>query len=628
MVPRSASLLGGSPRLARAGRSPLAGLAIVTLCLLCQWPGVFSLPPIDRDEARFAQATRQIVEATRAGALEGMLVPRVGDRLRLNKPPLIYWVQGLPAAFLDPPPDTAQSDHALRTGHVWAYRLPSLLCAMLSALLTWRLGLAMRLHPAAAWLAGAFMAASLVQMVDARQARADQLLLAVTTAAQLCLWRVWDRSTRPGPTGQAPSTRPAAAGFWILMALGVLTKGPITPMVAGLCVGALCLWSRRWRWVARLHPLLGIGFVVAAVAAWVIPVAGAVGFDAYREIVFKETLGRAGGAMEGHWGPPGYHLVLLAVLLFPGTMFTAAGIARTLTRVFRGWAHTREDPARRPSNLAPIRWIRTASRRSGGRRWELFCVAWILPSWIVFELSATKLPHYTLPLYPAVALISARALLWVAAGGGGGVRGTGRVIGVILFLAIGLAALVAAPAALALWGDTGWLALAALVVAALLLIAGGAQALAAPLTRCGGVLRAHAIVLLATALASAITFGLILPHHPHLFVSSKIAAALGRIAPHFPSGDVPIGATGYREDSLIFLTRANLQRVGRREIPAWAAAHPAGVLIVQRRDDDADLPTSWAPRTTVRGFNYSKGQWVDVDIATSTPPTTPDDAPR
>jgi 4-amino-4-deoxy-L-arabinose transferase-like glycosyltransferase len=48
-----------------------------------------------------------------------------------------------------------------------------------------------------------------------------------------------------------------------------MTKGPITPMVAGLTALSLSLVTRRWRWLLDLKPLVGIVILVAIVAPWV-----------------------------------------------------------------------------------------------------------------------------------------------------------------------------------------------------------------------------------------------------------------------------------------------------------------------------------------------------------------------
>ena len=47
------------------------------------------------------------------------------------------------------------------------------------------------------------------------------------------------------------------------------------------------------------------------------------------------------------------------------------------------------------------------ARREPGAR---FLLAWLLPSWAVFEAVITKLPHYVLPLYPAIAILIAGIL--------------------------------------------------------------------------------------------------------------------------------------------------------------------------------------------------------------------------
>jgi len=86
-------------RLARSWKA--GGLGLIVLCLLVYIPGLWTIPPVDRDESRFAQASRQMLES---GTLEGWVVPMVQDRPRLNKPPLIYWLQAGSAYVLGDKP--------------------------------------------------------------------------------------------------------------------------------------------------------------------------------------------------------------------------------------------------------------------------------------------------------------------------------------------------------------------------------------------------------------------------------------------------------------------------------------------------------------------------------------------
>ena len=83
-------------------------------------------------------------------------------------------------------------------------------------------------------------------------------------------------------------------------------------------------------------------------------------------------------AQESHGAPPGLYLLLFWVTFWPGAAL--AGMA------------------------APAVW---RARREPGAQYLL---AWLIPSWIVFEIVVTKLPHYVLPLYPAIAILTVGAL--------------------------------------------------------------------------------------------------------------------------------------------------------------------------------------------------------------------------
>src|SRR5258708_19441550 len=60
---------------------------LLAVALLGFLPGFSSIPPIDRDEARFAQATKQMVES-------GDYVDiRFQDEVRYKNPVRVYWLQ-------------------------------------------------------------------------------------------------------------------------------------------------------------------------------------------------------------------------------------------------------------------------------------------------------------------------------------------------------------------------------------------------------------------------------------------------------------------------------------------------------------------------------------------------------
>src|SRR5256886_2230670 len=110
---------------------------LLVVALLGFLPGFFSVPPIDRDEARFAQATKQMVES-------GEYVDiRFQDEVRYKKPVGIYWLQARVVKTASAP----GFPHALTT--IWLYRIPSLIGPTTSVLLTYWVALALISRPAA-----------------------------------------------------------------------------------------------------------------------------------------------------------------------------------------------------------------------------------------------------------------------------------------------------------------------------------------------------------------------------------------------------------------------------------------------------------------------------------------------
>ncbi|MCH9058014.1 MAG: glycosyltransferase family 39 protein [Planctomycetes bacterium] len=584
----------------------MAGLALVFLCLTVYVPGLHSIPPVDRDEARFAQASRQMFESVAGipGELDtdaqsdglhsgGLIVPMVGNKPRLGKPPLIYWIQSASAALFT-------AGHPLRDA-IWMYRVPSLLAALATVLITWRLGCSM-FDPRAGLLGAALLAVAPVFAWEAHQARADQLLVACTT---LAMWALWEIHRAHRVTARWPLV------LWLAVAAGILTKGPITPMVVVLTALAVSLVSRRWSWLRRTRPVMGVVLTAVLVLPWVVAVAGRVGWQPYLDTILNETLGRAGAAREGHWGPPGYHILLLPLLFWPGSMLTGVAIVRACRRglTIHPHARARSHIARLASWLGALRPARGA---------EFFCIAWIVPAWLVFELVTTKLPHYTMPLYPPIALLTARAVLAAALPGAS--TGIARY-GYRIWIALGVALGVAAPLTIALLGrlptSRDSLMLAAAVVCCLVTIA--LLFRAARFIRAREFLGAQVAGLLAMVVSLVLVLGFVLPRAHFAFMTPRIAQAT-RDAD--PAGTRPVAIVAYHEDSLVFATRGRIQLIDHGAVEGWLADNPAGLLwaprdwAAQRHADPASRLSHYVPSSTVTGFNYSRGRKQAVQLYT------------
>ena len=553
---------GVAPAIAadRAGGLWIYGL-LVLLCLALYLPGLTSLPPIDRDESRFAQATYQMLDS-------GDFVDiRFQDEPRHRKPIGIYWLQSLSVSLVGD------------TGAIWAYRLPSLLGAIITVLATAWIGRRL-FGPWVGTVAAVILACATVLTVEARQARTDSMLLATIVLAQAALIHLWLARDRGGAGWTAPAV------LWLATGAGILLKGPIILLVVGTTVAALAIVERRVDWLATLRPVTGLAVVLAVVSPWLIAITLATNGAFFEASVGGDLLGKVFDGQEGHGAPPGTYLILFWATFWPFSLPAVLAIP---------WVwHRRRDPAVR------------------------LCLAWILPTWLVFELVMTKLPHYVMPTYPAIALLTAAA---VADGFGraGAALARWRVWATWLgwmIPTLGLTAGIAAlPAVMGLPLD--YLAVLAAVIG-LVLAAWSLHALL-------GARWQRALVALAAlaAVSYPLALGRVFPMLEPLWLSPRIAAAVSE-AEHCPNPAV--AAVGYHEPSLVFLLGTETRLV---DDGAAAARHlldaPCGLALVGAAAEEAfraelaDAGGGAEVAAVVDGFNYNRGGDVVLTLFRPTP---------
>jgi 4-amino-4-deoxy-L-arabinose transferase-like glycosyltransferase len=334
-----------------------AVVLLVLFSLLAFLPGFFQIPPVDRDEARFAQATKQMMET-------GEYVDiRFQQEVRYKKPVGIYWLQ---AAAVK----TGQAlgmPEALST--IWLYRLPSLFGAIGAVLLTYWAALAF-VSPRGALISALMMASAVLLGVEARLAKTDAMLLFTSVAAMGAMARIYLAHRRGS---EAAWIQPAI--LWTALAGGILLKGPLILMFVVLSAVTVSVADRSARWIWSLRPLAGFAWMVLLVLPWFVAIIAKSGGDFFVQAIGRDMLAKVTSGQEAHGAPPGLYFVLFWVTFWPGSVL--AGLA------------------------APAIW---RSRREAGAQ---FLLAWLVPSWLVFEAVITKLPHYVLPLFPAIAILIA-----------------------------------------------------------------------------------------------------------------------------------------------------------------------------------------------------------------------------
>ena len=532
---------------------------LMIAALLAFLPGFFQIPPVDRDEARFAQATKQMLESG------DYIDIRFQNEVRYKKPVGIYWLQAgaVKAA------DLVGFSNALAT--IWLYRIPSLIGAIGAVLLTYWTALAF-VSRRAAVLAGLMMATSILLGVEARLAKTDAMLLLTVVAAMGAMARAYLGERRPVLLGLHGWILPAV--FWTALAAGILFKGPLIVMIVVLTAATLAVIDRSVRWLLALRPVHGAIWLCVLVLPWFLAIVNRAGNSFFTESVGGDLLSKVVSVQEAHGAPPGYFFILFWLTFWPAA--TLAGMA------------------------IPNIW---AARREKGAK---FLLAWVVPAWIVFELVPTKLPHYVLPLYPAIAILIAGVVdphmlarqRWLA-------RGTGWWFTLPVILGIGaIVALVAFGRQL---GLIAWPFAAAAMIFGLwawrLYQADGAER---------SLLRAMAASIL---LAIAI-FAVIIPSLNTAFPS----AALARILRQADCTRPLVAAAGYHEPSLVFLTGTETKLVDGSDAADFLRAGSCRFALIELRHERSFLRRAeatglrYGPPSRYEGFNYSSGRAISISV--------------
>src|SRR5256885_1705482 len=238
-------------------------------CVLFHILGTWTLPLIDRDEPRFAEASREMIERG------NYLVSYFNNQLRLDKPPLAYWAQ-------------VASYHIFGEND-FAARFPSAIAASLTALAIFGWGRRIG-REKIGWWAAIIFTLSLQTFVHAKAAVADMWLVLFVTVAHWAGYELIQFATpnsdkpRAGARcsmldietlNQTSDIKHRTSLYWWLifylsLSLGFLAKGPIawTPL---LTVVAIVTYTRDWQVLRSFKFVCGILLTLVLVALWGIP---------------------------------------------------------------------------------------------------------------------------------------------------------------------------------------------------------------------------------------------------------------------------------------------------------------------------------------------------------------------
>lgn len=416
----------------------LIGLGLVAGLVFFTNLGGYAL--FDEDEPKNAVCGAEMYERG------DWIVPTFNAELRTDKPILIYWWMHL----------------SFRTFGVseFSARLGSALLAVATVFLTYYLGRTLY-SPAIGFLAGIILSTCLMFSAVGRAVTPDAtLIFCLVLAFASYVWAVARRRgghfCGPDATGAnvswrdlVPASHWTALAMYLAMGLAILAKGPIGVLLPCAIIGLFLMVSIRrdelrdgrlsapagawWRRMVAatmqvFHParilqaalamrlLLGAVVVLTVALPWYVLVGIQTDGAWLRGFLGDHNLGRFLQPKENHGGPLVYYAIVLLLGCFPWSVFLPIAIWQLRCRLTKGAAWSDSDRL-------------------------LAC--WTGVWFVFFSLARTKLPNYVLPMYPALALVTARYLQeWRVSANGVGMisfQHCCRILGVVgVLMMVGL----------------------------------------------------------------------------------------------------------------------------------------------------------------------------------------------
>ena len=314
----------------------------------------------DRDEGSNAEAAREMLETG------DWISPSLNYEPRYAKPAFVYWL--------------ISGSYSLFGINEFAARLPSALSGLCVLLLQYAfvyrwLGAPM------AFLSSIMLLLNMEFLAINRLVLTDPELVVFTTLAGYSFWYALSNFSK--------NSRWWFLSFYLAMGFGMLVKGPVGIIIPLVGVIPYLTLTRQWKpfW-QQGFPILGIGLVLLVAAPWYIAMFNIHG-EAYWAAAQANTTGRFMNPMEGHGGTFFFYIPILLLGFFPWSAFLPSVLYQSLKQWKAYW--NGQGFAKQEHNL------------------EFFLSLWVVGLLIFFTLSATRLPHYIYPLFPASAILVA---LW------------------------------------------------------------------------------------------------------------------------------------------------------------------------------------------------------------------------
>ena len=538
------------------------------LILSALFSGQNNIPPIDRDEARFAQASRQMVQSN------DYINIKFQDEMRAKKPVGIYWLQ-------------ATSGKIFGLFDIGSFRIPSLISSIISIIFTCLI--ARLIFPfQQSLIVTMFFASSMAFLGEAHLAKTDATLLSLICIQQYFLLKLILKGEN---TFRFKYLYPTI--IWVVFSFGVLVKGPLSFAILFPTLITFCFLQKNFNLIKILNPVLGIIICSIIILPWFFAIDDATQGLFFEKAFNDDFINKLESGQESHGAWPGTHLLILSIAIWPIATFLPSLILFALEN---------------KKNLV-----------------VQFLICWIVPFWIIIELVPTKLFHYSLPVLPAIAILAIGSLFHLKSQISN-VKSS-LLQKTILFFSIifGLGGVVLGVAILYFSNifnidenlHITFLSVIALIMTLVIFILSIILILKSHIR-----FQKHqklinnfpfAIIGLAS-LFNIINFQFIFPSLDYLYPSKIISKKINYIKPD------AVVSSGYHEPSLVFLLNNNILLSTPQEAAIFLAEGKNNLGLIEKGSLEEflvsvnQLNLKLDKKDVVEGYNIAKGQHVEIHI--------------
>lgn len=574
------------------------GFILILLCLIVYIPGMGTLPLIDRDEARYAQASVQMAQS------QDYVNIRFQDQARNKKPAGIYWMQvaGL-KIFSDP-----------YRRDIWVHRLPSVLGAMIAVLASYWAGIIL-IGRRAAFYGAALLSVSLLLVFEAHQAKTDAVLAGLAAlefylVARLRQLAHTDQHSSQKPLNPTRDMRLIALGFWAIMGVALMIKGPVLPGLIFMALLFLFIWEKQASYLRALSYWLGPVIFILITLPWLALIWAETNGQFFRDALGGDFGSKLTSSQEQHGGIVGYYLLTLPIMFWPGSLFLICGIAYIITHLRASRQRLSISNPSEPARYDTVLEIKNLR----------LLICWVLPAWVIMELIPTKLPHYPLPLYPAIALMAGLGVKTVM-----DKLTFPKITKFSLLFFIGVTMVLLGVIIYALINYAPLLTHKTLLSVVIILLVGLSMGLTCIAIGRGQGERAFFAALLTTVLITPLTYHYIAPNLSGVLISKQIEDV-------FTTENIPLTYSGgpivvsphYREPSLVYRLGTQTLLHMPDDICEHIKTQPE-IVFIFRQDQSGDMDRLRQCKVeldilaSVSGINYAKGDDLKLDIIYAKP---------